>query len=416
MLHQLTIKNFKSFKDEVTLDLTATALKELPADVVVDVLHERVLKLAALYGANASGKTTVIRALSLMRALVRRSFVSEHYQRRVTPYWFSDGQTPTEFSVLFSTETNIFQYGFGYLKGVVTSEFLYQRDKSKVEERYLNILDRTADTVTGKLMDNAAVQAISPAIGKGSLFLSALANLDIPIVREVSDWFEHLAIKDYGNPRTEAIKLGSFTGRASSRMIQLLRDPKEKVAFENFSHAIDVGIEELGVIKRDLPEAEDERFQVVTFHRDPRTDKLKQTSISDESSGTRKMLMLYVDLKQVLDTGGTLLVDELDAKLHPLLLRYVLLMFHNTSTNPHGAQLIFTTQELYTLDRNNFRRDEVWFVDKNQDGVSDLYSLDTIVDPSGKKVRNDASYGKDYILGKYRAVPALKPINDGQNA
>lgn len=412
MLHQLTIKNFKSFKNEVTLDLTATSLKELPRDVVTDVLHERILKLAALYGANASGKTNVIAALKVMKALVKMSFVSEEFQKQVTPYWFSSPQEPTEFSVLFSTKTNIFQYGFGYLNGVVTEEFLYQRDKSKVAEHYLKILERDSSEVTGSLMSEKVVQAISPAIGEGTLYLSALANLNIPVIREVSDWFNQLEIKDYGNPRMEALRLGSFHGRAANSMIQLLQNPREKVQFEAFSRAIDVGIAKLGVVEESLPDEEVTRFRVVTYHRNPQTGKLRETSINDESSGTRKMLILYVDLKRTLNSGGTLLVDELDAKLHPLLLRYVLLMFHSEEINPRGAQLIFTTQELFTLDKDNFRRDEVWFVNKDEDGVSDLYSLDTIELPDGKKVRNDATYGKDYILGEFQAIPNLKPLED----
>lgn len=87
-------------------------------------------------------------------------------------------------------------------------------------------------------------------------------------------------------------------------------------------------------------------------------------------------------------------------------------MFHDPTLNPKGAQLIFTTQELFTLDKDNFRRDEVWFVNKDENGRSDLYSLDTIRLDEGKKVRNDASYGKDYILGKFRATPMLKRLGD----
>lgn len=124
------------------------------------------------------------------------------------------------------------------------------------------------------------------------------------------------------------------------------------------------------------------------------------------------MLMLYVDLKQILDTGGTIFIDELDAKLHPLLIRYIIIMFHDDKLNPNHAQLIFSTQEVFTLDKDNLRRDEIWFTDKDKNGVSELYSLDSYVDDDNKKIRNDASYGKDYILGRYKSIPSLKRMED----
>ncbi len=136
------------------------------------------------------------------------------------------------------------------------------------------------------------------------------------------------------------------------------------------------------------------------------------TPLESESSGTLKMLTLYVDLKSILDSGGTIFVDELDAKLHPLLIRYIIIMFHDEKMNPNHAQLIFSTQEIFTLDKDNFRRDEIWFADKNDEGVSELYSLADYVDDEDKKVRNDASYGKDYILGRYKSIPTLRRIED----
>ncbi|WP_204121313.1 MULTISPECIES: AAA family ATPase [Levilactobacillus] len=412
MLHQFTFKNFKSFRQEVTLDLTASSLKELPTDVVTDILHERVLKLAALYGANASGKSNVIHALSVMTAVVLTSFADEDALKKVTPYWFEDPSVPTEFSVLFSTRTNIYQYGFSATKQAVTEEYLYQRDKSKVGEQYLEIFDRTDAGIVGSLTEQVEVQTLAKLITKKSLLLSALSRLEIPVIREVADWFRALRIVDYGNPQNEVTKTARFRSRQSlSPMIALLTDPQEKQKFEQFVQAVDVGIAQLGVVQDDFADDNEARQRVVSYHRNPTTGELLQTPISAESSGTRKMLWLYVDLKQTLDEGGTVVVDELDAKLHPLLLRYILILFHDAQINPRGAQLIFTTQELFTLDKTNFRRDEVWFVDKNPAGMSDLYSLDSVKVNGNQKVRNDASYGKDYILGRYGAVPHLKREN-----
>jgi len=370
MLHQFTIKNFKSFKDEVTLDLTASTLKELPSDVVSDVMHEPVLKLAAIYGANASGKSNVIKAFSTMVYAVLSSLVDEMALSKVTPYWFEDGKVPTEFTVLFSTATDIFQYQFSTLQGKVYEESLYQRDKRKVSEHFVLIFERDGGQLTGEIAQRADVQTLEHLISPETLLLSMLSRLEIPVIKSVFAWFKQVQTLDYGNPRSEINKMYRFNSqKGRNPMISLLEDPHENADFEAFIQAVDVGISKIGVVTDDfLDDSGQAHKRVVSYHRDPRNGQLVQTAISDESSGTRKMLMLYVDLKQALANGGTILIDELDAKLHPLLLRYILIMFHDPQLNLRGAQLIFTTQELFTLDKDNFRRDEVWFVNKDESG------------------------------------------------
>ena len=106
--------------------------------------------------------------------------------------------------------------------------------------------------------------------------------------------------------------------------------------------------------------------------------------------------------------GTPLFIDELDAKLHPLLLRYILTMYHDENINKNGAQLIYATHDNYTLTKEIFRRDQIWFVEKDSDAVSHLYSLAEYKTEDDKKVRKDASYNKDYLLGKYGSVPILR--------
>ena len=133
--------------------------------------------------------------------------------------------------------------------------------------------------------------------------------------------------------------------------------------------------------------------------------------ISEESDGTLKMISLYSDIEKCIERGGTIFIDELDAKLHPLLTKYLIQKFHNKNTNPNNAQLIYTTHDVINLRKENFRRDEIWFVEKNIKNESTLYSLvEYKIDNS--KVRNDASYDKDYLLGKYGALPLLKEFEE----
>jgi AAA15 family ATPase/GTPase len=421
MLHQFTFKNFKSFKEETTLDLLASSIKEHPHDVVTDVMEEKVLKVAAIYGANASGKSNVIEAFEAMRNLVLYSFRQNVFSTKndVVPHWFEDKNVPTEFTVIFSTANDIYQYGFSILKGVILEEYLYQRDPKIKKEAYVELFSRNGDGLSGALLHNPGTQNILELIEEDTLLISVISKLKIPVAQTVFDWFKEVRIIDYGNPRKE-LRLSHFNQGyvIGNPLLSLLEDESEKKKLERFIKAIDVGIDKLGIVQDALTEDSlnersiNELKRIVTYHKNPKTGELLLTPLESESSGTLKMLTLYVDLKSILDSGGTIFVDELDAKLHPLLIRYIIIMFHDEKMNPNHAQLIFSTQEIFTLDKDNFRRDEIWFTDKNDDGVSDLYSLSDYVDDEEKKVRNDASYGKDYILGRYKSIPTLRRIED----
>ena len=123
------------------------------------------------------------------------------------------------------------------------------------------------------------------------------------------------------------------------------------------------------------------------------------------------MFALYPELQSVLAHGSVFVIDELNARLHPLLVRNFLLLFLNPKINIHNAQLIFTTHDTWQLSNRLLRRDEIWFTEKDARGVSTLYSLADIADEDGARVRKDVSYEKNYLLGKYGAIPALRDMN-----
>lgn len=421
MLHQFTFKNFKSFKEETTLDLLASSIKEHPQDVVTDVLEEKILKIAAIYGANASGKSNVIEAFTVMRNMVLFSFRQNIFSTKndVEPHWFEEKNVPTEFNVIFSTDIDVYQYGFSVSEGEILEEYLYQRDKNVKKESYIELFSRTREELSGDLLSNVGTQNILELIEEDTLLISVISKLKIPFAQSVFDWFKSIRIVDYGNPMKElGISRSTRGNLIRNPLLNLLEDETEKKNLEKFIKAIDVGIEQIGVIQEVFSEnsiddrSSKELKRIVTYHKNPKTGELLLTPLESESSGTLKMLTLYVDIKNALDSGGTIFVDELDAKLHPLLIRYIIIMFHDKRTNPNNAQLIFSTQEVFTLDKDNFRRDEIWFADKNNDGISELYSLADYVDNEDKKVRNDASYGKDYIVGRYKSIPTLRRMED----
>ena len=132
--------------------------------------------------------------------------------------------------------------------------------------------------------------------------------------------------------------------------------------------------------------------------------------LKEESAGTLKMLSLYPSFQEVMETGGVFFIDELNSRLHPLLVRNFLISFLDPKINKNHAQIIFTTHDSWTLANNLLRRDEIWFTEKDQDGISSLYSLADFSDEDGMKIRKDENYEKNYLLGKYGAIPELKTI------
>ncbi len=178
--------------------------------------------------------------------------------------------------------------------------------------------------------------------------------------------------------------------------------------FSSFDESIqDFSVEEIP--QEDGKETE-KNYQIDTFHKMADSDKTVSISLSQESNGTLKMFALYPSLKEVLEHGAVLFVDELNARLHPLLVRNIILTFLSPEINTKNAQLIFTTHDVWQFSNELLRRDEIWMVDKKQDGASDLYSLVEFKDEEGIKIRRDEVNAKKYMTGSYGAIPALKPM------
>ena len=147
------------------------------------------------------------------------------------------------------------------------------------------------------------------------------------------------------------------------------------------------------------------------MHKKIDSDEFAAIPLGMESAGTLKMFALYPELQDVLEKGSVFFIDELNARLHPLLVRNFLPTFLNPEINMNHAQLIFTTHDTWQLSNQLLRRDEVWFTEKNGQGISKLYSLADFVDESGARIRKDESYEKNYLIGKYGAIPTLKSID-----
>ena len=405
MLIRFSFKNFKSFKNENVLDMEATSLKEHEYNVVkTDQVN--LLKVAAIYGANASGKTNVLQAFDYMK---KRILVSDDSKKNspidednVYSYMINNEPISLEVEIL-AKNNKIYKYGFDVLKDSIVSEWLYEKRINK----FYSVFEREKNNVTMK--SNNKISGLVN-IDERTLFLNIYSKIDKDNedFNNVYDWFVNANYLDLGNPRFE-----DFINTRIS--LKILSDEKYKKELLRFIKTFDTGIEGIKTTPNSLEEVQNNNrvVKVELIHRGD-NNELKALPLELESNGTRKMFHLFDFFMDALRNGMVLFIDELDAKLHPLLTRYIINLFHNSETNIGNGQLIYSTHDTVNLNKDTFRRDEIWFTEKNRDGVSELYALsDYILDDDGdrktsKKVRNDATYNKDYLTGRYGAIPVLE--------
>lgn len=420
MLIQFNFKNFKSFRDEVSLDLSATKITEHESHVV-DIANDKLLKVAAIYGANASGKSNVYDAFDYMTYYVAESFnfggeedsrrKKENDYPKVTPFLFDerscDEETTFEVFYVDNAENSgkIYQYGFSLKRDEVVEEWLYSKAKT-ARNIYRTIFYRKkGEELEINGFSKNHVENIKASLNKETLIVSLGAKLRVAKLKKVRDWFLNNDILDFGDPAENFFR---------SRMLpEDFVDSKEVQGnVVKYFASFDEAIQDFNVEK--LPQ-EDEKetsksYRIDALHKMTDSQKMAAIPLKMESSGTLKMFALYPSLKDVLDNGGTLFIDELNARLHPLLVRNIILTFLSPEINTQNAQLIFTTHDIWQFSNELLRRDEIWLVKKNRDGVSELYSLADFKDEDGNKVRRDEALSKKYLTGIYGAIPALKPM------
>ncbi|MCI8642548.1 MAG: ATP-binding protein [Lachnospiraceae bacterium] len=420
MLIQFNFKNFKSFRDEVSLDLSATKITE-HEEHIVEIANDKLLRVAAIYGANASGKSNVYNAFEYMTYYVLESFKfgdedgrrrkkEEDYQK-VIPFLFDENSRnqETTFEVFYVDNAEqtgkIYQYGFSLKDSEVVEEWLYSKAKT-ARNTYRTIFYRkSGEELEMNGFGKNHVENIKSALNKESLIVSLGAKLRIAKLKKVRDWFLENEVVNFGDPAENY-----FRSRMLPQGFVTSKDIQKNVVeyFSSFDESIqDFSVEEIP--QEDGKETE-KNYQIDTFHKMADSDKTVSISLSQESNGTLKMFALYPSLKEVLEHGAVLFVDELNARLHPLLVRNIILTFLSPEINTKNAQLIFTTHDVWQFSNELLRRDEIWMVDKKQDGASDLYSLVEFKDEEGIKIRRDEVNAKKYMTGSYGAIPALKPM------
>ena len=249
------------------------------------------------------------------------------------------------------------------------------------------------------------VENIKASLNKESLIVSLGSKLRITRLKKVRDWFLNNEIVNFGDPAENF-----FLSRVLPEGFVDRKEVQDNVVeyFASFDEAIrDFNVEEL---TQEDEKDNSKSYKIDALHKMGDGEKMASIPLKQESSGTLKMFALYPSLKEVLDQGSTLFIDELNARLHPLLVRNIILTFLSPEINTRNAQLVFTTHDIWQFSNELLRRDEIWMVNKNRDGVSELYSLVEFKDEEGNKVRRDEALAKNYLTGNYGAIPALKPM------
>ncbi len=424
MLIEFTVGNFRSFRDPQTLSLLAAPIKsknsQLDKDTVINVINNpNLLTSAAIYGANASGKSNLVQALAFMKRFVMHSPKETKATGgiRVEPFRLHAAaiNQPSYFEIVFIEDGKRYRYGFEVTKERVLSEWLYF--VPSIREARLFERDGNEITVGDYFKEGRDLEQHTRP---NALFLSVVAQFNGKKAQKLVAWFRRLGIIS----GVEDLGMMPFT------LMQLMEGEYSQ-AIRDLICRLDLGIGDLKIEKRavsskpnlpeDMPEeirqafltimnaSDAEGYLIHTVHTqfDDAGNAVGQELFEldeHESEGTQKLFAMSGPLLDTLQDGEILIVDEMDARLHPLITREIISLFNNKETNPNGAQLIFNTQDTNLLDNHLFRRDQIWFVEKDQQGASHLYSLAEF------KVRNDKDYERGYIQGRYGAVPYLSHI------
>jgi len=409
MLIRIKVRNFRSFRDEQEFTLEATALKGSPDPIIeTPVTLHGVLRATAIYGANASGKTNLLRALVFMRNAVESSQTKWDPEAKIANQPFAldaAKQEPSLFEVDFVLDGVLYQYGFELDSERIIQEWLYAYPAKKRQIWF----QRKDSFQFGRNLPGEN-QTIANLTRKNSLFLSAAAQNNHEALMPIYRWF--LSIRYVGASRDQ---LRNTTAR-------LCEDPDFRQRLLKLISAVDMGVigldakeEELDAEAKEVAEKMKSLFPSLQFP--PKTTRvalLHQASersdgipllFREESHGTQTYFSLLGPVIQTILSGGILCIDELEASLHPLLAMEVVRFFNGRERNLRGAQLIFNTHDTNLLTKDLLRRDQVWFTEKDVAGCSHLYRLTDF------KPRKNENLQSGYLEGRYGALPVIGAVD-----
>ncbi|TRV42888.1 MAG: ATP-binding protein [Microcystis panniformis Mp_MB_F_20051200_S9] len=410
MLIEFSVGNYRSFKDVVTLSMVAadeaTGNDELDKNNVFKVNQNfSLLKSAAIYGANASGKSNLILALYFMQSFVINSSKLQITDKIDLEKFRLSSETedkPSFFKIVFHLDNKTYEYSFEVTQERVISEGLSCTPKT----RKTNIFSREKDKIkySKSLMKGKDVKDLTK---KNTLFLSIAAQFNDPLAGKILLWFSRLKIisgSQLENLRQLSIDYLSREQNLKNEIVSLIK--KLDLSIKDMS--IEVGRKPLDNFHKDIPDTVYNSIE--TYHEkydlEGKVIGLESFQLNKhESRGTQKLFALLAPILSVLKASEVLIIDELDSLLHPLMAIAIIGLFNSQQTNPKNAQLIFATHDVNLLSNQLFRRDQIWFTEKNRQEATDLYSLVEF------DIDNNASFEQDYIQGRYGAIPFIGDLS-----
>jgi len=408
MLVEFTVANYLSFKDPVTLTMLASNYREFQNTHVFNYKNFKLLKSASIYGANASGKSNLCKAMAFMANFIQTSSKETQIGEKIDTEPFrlntSTEQCPSEFEIVFILDDNLFRYGFEITTKEIVKEWLYYAPKKK--EKML--FERNHDSISVSSEFSEGMEWVKHT-RENALFLSVIAQWKGSISTKIVQWI------------TNNFKVVYGLNITSIDSINMLENSEFKDKFRQFLKVADFGIEDLDTEMVDMSDRisglpknfkvrikDDNTFfyyPIVNMFHQKYNEKNEPVSLEkfdllkQESAGTRKLFYILAPIIYTLQQPTTLVIDELDSSLHPHLTQKIIELF-NSESNKFNSQLIFNTHDTNLLSNKILRRDQVWFVEKDRFGASHLYSL-----AEYKDIRSDEAYEKNYLKGKYGAIP-----------
>ena len=390
MLVQFMVKNVLSFREETVLDMTAVnAYKEHESNLIDNGTKEKLLRVAAIYGANASGKSNLYMAMHYFQRIIVESLnnmdndsitaIKKYYE----PFKFEKNKENSEFQIIMIIDEYEYKYGYEYNETSIVAEWLYRKNLNT--NRTATIFERTSDNIEFGASVRKICDIYKEHIPAETLLLSFFNKLNKIKTDTFSKVYDGIIdtlvvpIDFCENPKI----LDAFLPR-------MIDHEKEKLV--EFLSAIDTGIKDIRYDDRE------KEIHFTTTHKG-KDNQDYSLDLFFESEGTIKSIMLFIYARITILNNNLIFVDELNTKLHPLLLKFIIDLFYDKNSK---AQLIYTTHDTTLMDRKFFRRDQIWFIQKDKFGYSELSAL------SDFKIRSDASFEKDYLAGVYGGIPNLK--------
>ncbi len=418
MLIQFSVKNFMSFKEKAILALNPQKDSEHPENICVNGDYQAA-NVIAIYGANASGKTSLFKAMTVALNMIRTSNLTQVNQQLVTiaPFEFNrkSAQEPSEFEFVFVADDGIrYVYGFAADKISIKEEYLYQY-KTQRPTLIFERKDEKYEFKSQRLMLEPLIRFNTP----NKLFLATATNWNTECTIVPYKWLTEKIITFTDAQVLTDLSLGLYKGPRQEEYIEFTEKLLQTADINISKIHIDekkvklgmpmgIGAQPITVNGQTLQLAgnpEVEQIEVRARHIIEDGDGKSEYALGmrDESLGTNQLFILGPFLKDAFDNGVTVVIDEIDKSLHPFIVKYIINMFRDKEVNNAGAQLIFTTHDTSLLSLSPFRRDQVYFTEKNnKTGVSDLYSLDEF------SVRKTDNIEKGYLLGRYGAIPYIR--------